>query len=73
MQNLVISCDCINSIDAQPSRTLKIELIGVDLDFLYSVPSRDIIRNTDAEKLLQEYSFDTIIQYLESNGYAVTS
>ena len=73
MQNLTITCEAINSIDSYRSKGIEVQLSNADLDFLDSIPLKDVLRNLDALKLLQEYDTDDIISYLEGLGYETTS
>ena len=58
MQNLIITCEAVNSIDAYSTRSIEVQLSAADLDFLDSIPLKDVLRNLDATKLLQEYDAD---------------
>lgn len=73
MQNLTITCEAVNSIDSYSSKGIEVQLSNADLDFLDSIPLKDVLRNLDALKLLQEYDTDDIISYLEGLGYETTS
>lgn len=73
MPNLTITCEAINSIDSYSSKGIEVQLSKPDLEFLDSIPLKDVLRNLDALKLLQEYDTDDIISHLEDLGYEVTS
>lgn len=73
MQILTITANALHYVDVRSMNSIDVQLEDPDLGFLNDIDIKDIYRNVDTDKLLQEYDIDDVKNYLESYGYAVTS
>ena len=63
--NLEISCKGINNVSCEIGGTVSVELSSVSPDFIEQLEIRDIMMYADQQKLMNEFDYDGLVDYLE--------
>jgi len=64
-KSLDISCKGINNVSCESGGTMSVELSNVSPDFIEQLEIRDIMSYADQQKLMNEFDYDELVDYLE--------